>query len=89
MAINPEANTIPPTKLGPSNFLLFAGVGAAVVGVFVGIDVVEGWVLVAGVFVVTFVVAVVLVVGVVTVVEFGFDVVVDGFGVVVVPFVAV
>jgi hypothetical protein len=39
MAINPEARTIPPTKLGPSNFRLLAGVGAAVVtGDFVGVS---------------------------------------------------
>jgi hypothetical protein len=87
MAINPEARTIPPTKLGPSNFRLLAGVGAAVVtGDFVGVSfvvvavgsgvvfgVVVGWVA----FVV--VVFVVVVVGGLTVV-----VVVGGFSVVVV-----
>jgi hypothetical protein len=87
MAINPEARTIPPTKLGPSNFRLLAGVGAAVVtGDFVGVSfvvvavgsgvvfaVVVGWVA----FVV--VVFVVVVVGGLTVV-----VVVVGFSVVVV-----
>ena len=40
MAMRPDASTIPPTKLGPSNFRLLAGVGATVVvtGDFVGVS---------------------------------------------------
>jgi hypothetical protein len=98
MAINPEARTIPPTKLGPSNFRLLAGVGAAVVtGDFVGVSfvvvavgsgvvfgVVVGWVAFVVVVFVVVVVGGLTVVVVVAVVGFSVVVVADVVGFVVV-----